>query len=74
MIWPNINYLTDKEGKRTAVVISIQEWRSLQEELQLFRQQREIKEQIQSGLKDVKLWEKGEKELITFEEFLENEC
>ena len=33
MMLPNIKYLTDENGERTAVVIDIKDWQNLQEEL-----------------------------------------
>lgn len=70
----DIKYLTDEKGKRTAVVISIDEWNILKKELETFRQQEELRMQIESGLKEIKEWKNGSKELITLEDFLENEC
>lgn len=74
MLNPNVQYLVDDSGKKTAVLISIEEWQSLVDQLERYRQQEELKRQISAGLKDVKEMKKGEKKLMTLKEFLDHEC
>jgi PHD/YefM family antitoxin component YafN of YafNO toxin-antitoxin module len=71
MLNPNVQYLVDDSGKKTAVLISIEEWQSLVEQLERYRQQEELKRQISAGLKDVRKMKKGEKKLMTLKEFLD---
>jgi len=73
MTLPNIKYLINESGERTAVVIDIQDWQILQKELERLVEQEEIKGQISRGLEDVKMWKNGEKELTSLEDFLEHE-
>lgn len=71
---PNVKYLTDENGEKTAVVIDIKEWQLLQEELERLRQQEALKGQIERGMKDVGAWKQGEKDLSSLKNFLEHEC
>ena len=73
MTLPNIKYLINESGERMAVVIDIQDWQILQEELERLKEQEEIKGQIRRGLDDVKMWKNGEKELTSLEDFLKHE-
>lgn len=71
---PKVKYITDQSGQKTAVIINIEEWNALQKELETFRQQKLIKESIETGFGEVRQWKKGDKKLMSLKDFLENEC
>ena len=74
MVQSSIKYLINEKGERTAVVISIEDWQNLQKELERYRQQAQLKEQLERSLLEVDLWKKGQKDLMSLEDFIENEC
>jgi len=69
----NIQYLTDDSGKRTAVLIAIEEWETMLQQLKMLSQQEEIHRRLTSAFQDVRAVQAGEKQLMTLDEFLANE-
>lgn len=66
----NIQYLTDEQGERTAVVVDIKAWNDLQLELKILRQQNDLKTSLSTALQEVQDWKQGKKQLRTLEQFL----
>jgi hypothetical protein len=73
MMNANIQYLTDDTGKRTAVLVDIEEWEAILKQLEMLSQQAEMRRRLTNAFKDVRAVQKGEKQLMTLDEFLANE-
>lgn len=69
----NIQYLTDNTGKRTAVLVGIEEWEALIKQLEMLSQQEEMRRRLTLAFQDVRAAQAGEKQLMTLDEFLANE-
>lgn len=74
----NIQYLINNNGKTTAVMLPIKEWRAIQKQLNNALDEEEYKEptkeeileNIRQGLKEVKLIEEGKLEATPLKDFL----
>jgi hypothetical protein len=55
----NVQYLTDSQGVRTSVVISISDWNKLSKYVEELNLLDEIGESIRSGIKEAKSIESG---------------
>ena len=62
-----VQYLTDDQGTKTAVVVPIQTWNDL---LPIFRQYSDLKDSIRRGLNDVEMRERNDTE-ETIQSFLD---
>lgn len=69
----NIQYLTDNTGKRTAVLVGIEEWEALIKQLEMLSQQEEMRRRLTLAFQDVRAAQAGEKQLMTLDDFLANE-
>jgi len=65
---PNIQYLTDKNGSQTAVLVPIEEWKKV---FAVYTYYMEIGESIKRGFQDVKAIQSGEKKAKTVSTFLD---
>ncbi|AYQ31009.1 hypothetical protein [Runella sp. SP2] len=76
----SLQYITDKRGRKKAVIIPIKEWEKYQKALDLLEEKQELeapiftKDEIITNLKEaveeVKLYRQGKIELQTAEDFL----
>lgn len=76
----SLQYITDKRGRKKAVIIPIKEWEKYQKALDLLQEKQELeapiftKDEIITNLKEaveeVKLYRQGKIELQTAEDFL----
>ena len=66
----NISYLVDKEGKRIAVQISIDEWKKVVEEFKKIQKTNEILQGLKEAFLEVKQAKKEGRKLQTLEDFL----
>lgn len=69
----NVQYLTDDTGKRTAVLVAIEEWEAIIKQLEMLSQQAEMRRRLTTAFQDVYAAQAGEKKLMTLDEFLANE-
>ncbi|MBI4647983.1 MAG: hypothetical protein HY738_15705 [Bacteroidia bacterium] len=72
----NLQYISDNRGDTKAVIIPINEWKSIAQKLNIFETHNEpTKEQILSGIQDaiheMKLIRAGKKKQKTLKEFLD---
>lgn len=69
---PNINiqYLTDQEGKKTAVLIPIEDWLDLSSNLSEFLEYQSMKSNLTSAFEEVEEMKKGKQEKILLTDFL----
>ncbi len=66
-----IQYLTNNQGVKTSVVISIQDWRRLTEYIKEVQQLEQISQSIREGLREAKKIESGEVPIQSTKEFLD---
>ncbi|MBB3836630.1 lipoate synthase [Runella defluvii] len=76
----SLQYITDKRGRKKAVIIPIKEWEKYQKALDLLEEKQELeapiftKDEIITNIKEaveeVKLYRQGKIELQTAEDFL----
>lgn len=67
----SVQYITDKEGKQTAVIVPIEEWNKLNLEHQKLLKTLEVLGGIQEALSEVKEIKEGKRQKgRTLEEFL----
>ncbi len=69
----NIQYVTDSDGKKKAVLIPIEEWESLEKHFEELMQYLALKSQVKEAYSEVKEIQKGNIEKISLNDFL-NEC
>ena len=66
----NLQYISDKKGKPTAVVISINEWNAFHREYQKLLQYTKLKGGLKNALVEWEQIKKGEKKAVTLTDFL----
>jgi PHD/YefM family antitoxin component YafN of YafNO toxin-antitoxin module len=59
----NPRYLTDEKGKRVGVILGVEEYEALIEELEDIRDAKEVQAAIRRGEEDVLPWEQAKKEI-----------
>jgi predicted DNA-binding protein len=59
----NPRYLTDEKGKRVGVILGVEEYEALIEELEDIRDAKEVQVAIRRGEEDVLPWEQAKKEI-----------
>lgn len=70
----NIQFVTDNQGDKNAVQLSLKEWNQIQDELKELRHLRECQDlykELKEAIDDITLFEKGEKYLKTANELLD---
>ena len=67
----DIQYLTDKEGRRTAVQIPYEEWKQLIEENRRLKQVLKVGADLQEAFLEVESFKKGELQLKTLDQLLD---
>lgn len=66
----HLQYVTDEEGKKQAVVIPFHEWQNILQELVEFRELRTIKKRLKAAFKQVEEIKQGKSPRVTLNEFL----
>jgi len=66
----NVQYLTNEQGVKTAVMIPINEWSSLMKDYLKLKQTITLKKELKSGLKELIEINEGKKREVTLIEFL----
>jgi len=67
----DIQYLTDENGKRTAVIIPINEWANICKNIAELDKYEAFKTNLQGALKEMVEIEKGNVEQVTLNEFID---
>jgi hypothetical protein len=67
---PQVQYVTDSKGKPVYVQVPIKEWRNFIEEHQRLVILLQFKERLKGAFREIKQIQKGEKQAITFNDFL----
>ncbi|MEO0683622.1 MAG: hypothetical protein AAFY76_00895 [Cyanobacteria bacterium J06649_11] len=70
MIKPELQYLVDAEGEKTAVIIPINDWISLQEELKSYKECEIMEANLKQALDEVEAIKSGAIKEQTLEDFL----
>ena len=74
MLMPaNVQYVTDQQGKKTAVMIPIREWQAHLKELKTFLEYQAMQKQLTDALLDMKAMKNGQKQKQTLQEFFDNQ-
>lgn len=73
MFKPDLQYLINEQGEKTAVIIPIKEWVALQEQLKEFEESRIMEVDLEQALEEVGAIKAGEIKKQSLEDFL-NEC
>ena len=68
-----IQYVTDSEGNKKAVMIPIEEWKKLEKHFEELMQYLSLKSQLKEAYSEVKEIQKGNKSKFSLNDFL-NEC
>jgi hypothetical protein len=68
-----IQYVTDSEGIKKAVMIPIEEWEKLEKHFEELMQYLAMKSQLKGAYNEVKEIQKGNKAKVSLNDFL-NEC
>jgi len=66
----HIQYVTDEKGNKTAVLIPLEEWQKIRQELAAFIEYRSLKKKLKSAFKEVTEIQNGEKAKINLNDFL----
>lgn len=69
-IIPQVNYVTDHNGKPVFVQLSVQEWTSFIEEYQRLASLLQFKARLKNAFREIRQIQKGEKPATTLREFL----
>ena len=69
----NLQYITDKEGKHTGVIIPIEEWEKIQQDLNDFFKYMNLRNSLKSALKEMKQLKSNKNKQVSLNDFL-NEC
>lgn len=67
----NVNYVTDKYGKQSAVIVPISEWKEIMDRLVKMKHKLEILTGLEEAVEEVNMAKEGKLELKSFEEFLD---
>ena len=67
----DIQYLTDETGNRTTVIIPINEWTNICENIAKLNKHEAFKTNLQGALKEMVEIEKGNVEEVTLNEFID---
>lgn len=67
-----LQYVTDQKGNKTGVLIPIEEWDTIQRDLNQFFDFLEFKSSLQSAFQEVKLMRENKLPKITLKEFLDD--
>ncbi len=70
MTIPSAKYLLDKQGKKTAVQLSLQDWEQLVEEFERMSNLLNFKQELKEAFREVRQIQRGEKKGTTLNEFL----
>lgn len=70
---PELQYLIDEQGEKTAVIVPIEDWVALQEQLKEFEEYRMMEIDLKKSLEEVVAIKSGEIKEQSLEDFL-NEC
>jgi hypothetical protein len=65
-----VRYMTDEAGNKQAVIISLDEWRLIQQELALWREYSALKMSLEAAFQEVELIKSGLEPRVTLSEFL----
>jgi predicted DNA-binding protein with PD1-like motif len=68
----DIQYLTNANGKRHSVIVPIEEWNNIMEQLDKSTQKEQFKTHLVNAFNEVKEVQMGLKKPNTFSNFLEN--
>lgn len=66
----SIQYLTDEAGNKQAVLVSMQEWQKIQQELEEWRAYRALKKSLKKAFQEVEKIKKGRMPRVTLKAFL----
>lgn len=67
----SIQYITSPSGKKTGVLISIEDWRRLSSYVEELRKLEEIGKSVSQGMQEVKLMQQGKLAKKTVNQFLD---
>jgi PHD/YefM family antitoxin component YafN of YafNO toxin-antitoxin module len=67
----NVNYITDRYGKQSAVIVPISEWEEIMENLAKMKRKLEILAGLEEAVEEVNMAKEGKIELKSFKEFLD---
>jgi hypothetical protein len=67
----DIQYLTDKDGNKTAVIIPINEWANITNNLTEFLEYQSLKQKMDSALHEVDQLKNGKLPKVSLSEFLD---
>lgn len=70
---PELQYLIDEQGEKTAVIVPIEDWVTLQEQLKEFEEYRMMEIDLKKSLEEVVAIKSGKIKEQSLEDFL-NEC
>ena len=68
-----IQYVTDQNGNKTAVLIPIKDWENIERDLQEFLEYMNLKKSLKNALSEVKNIKQKKASKISLNDFL-NEC
>ncbi len=67
----NVNYITDNDGKQSAVIVPIGEWENFVKKYNKIKNKLAILTGLQNAVEEVKLIQTGKKKGKTLREFLD---
>ena len=67
----NIQYLTDKDGNKTAVIIPIKDWLNINKNLAEFLEFQALKNKLNTAFQDVEQIKKGKAKEVSLADFLD---
>jgi tetrahydromethanopterin S-methyltransferase subunit G len=67
----NVNYITDRFGKQSAVIVPIAEWKDIMVRLSEMKRKLEILTGLEEAVEEVNMAKEGRLKLKSFKEFLD---
>ena len=67
----DVNYITDKDGNQSAVVVPIKQWKSFMDRISKMKKKLEILSGMEDAVEEVNLLKEGKKQSKSLTDFLD---
>lgn len=69
-MFKGVQYITDDNGSKTGVLVSLKKWQAQQKELEKYRALEAFRKQLRLAYKELNAIHKGRKEAVALKQFL----
>ena len=67
----DVNYVIDKEGNQSAVIVPISEWKKILSRLSKMKKKLDVLTGLEEAVEEVNLMKSGKKKVTSFKDFLD---